>query len=190
MILTGLGFLVGVEGFKTILASSHWARMLLLPFLCKSCPLTVRVWPSRLILPLLLSGPHSQSQYASQLLVPVSPGRTFLALSHCYTFKYTLCLDALRRSIGLQQQRHLAKCFKKAEQGGDADGERFWKKTNLSFSFNKQHLLYYIPGLAHLCLSFYVLLSLTHTADFKPSCILPLFNPCGVAAAEHVIWCI
>lgn len=60
-ILTGLGFLVGVDGF---LASSQGAR-LLLPFLVKSCPLAVRVWPLfrlilllRLTTLLSLSGPH------------------------------------------------------------------------------------------------------------------------------------
>lgn len=61
-ILTGLGFLARVEGFKTTLASSQGARLLLL---VKSCPLAVRVWQFlRLILPLRLnsllssSGPH------------------------------------------------------------------------------------------------------------------------------------
>ena len=56
-ILTGLGFLVGMEGCKTIIASSQGAwLLLLLPFLVKSCPLMVRVWPLfRLILPLQLT---------------------------------------------------------------------------------------------------------------------------------------
>lgn len=41
VILTGLGFLLGVDGFKFAFASSQGAR--LLPFLDRSCPLTVRV---------------------------------------------------------------------------------------------------------------------------------------------------
>lgn len=45
MVLTGLGFLVGVGGFITFLVSSQGTRMLPLPlpFLVKSCPLTVRL---------------------------------------------------------------------------------------------------------------------------------------------------
>lgn len=55
-LLTGLGFLLGVDGFKFALASSQGAR--LLPFLDKSCPLMARVG---LLFTLILPprGPHS-----------------------------------------------------------------------------------------------------------------------------------
>lgn len=105
-ILTGLGFLVGVEGFKTVLASSQGA-LLLLPLLVKSCPLTVRVWLLfRLILPLQLttlvslSGPHWVPVCPLIALFPcLSPslaGVPNKVLTHSCTFTI-LIPGALRR---------------------------------------------------------------------------------------------
>lgn len=198
-ILTGLGFLVGVEGFKTVPASSQGARLLLLLFLVKSCPLTVRVWPFlRLILPfplttlLTLSGPRwvPTCPLIGLFIVSLSlAGVPNKVLTHSSTLSIWIqswCTQEMRSIwLQLQLQSHSAKCSEKGRAGMRCCGNKRVMESNsgkvtneaVNSSSNPWHHAYYIPRSDPLCLSFSVCPSLIHTTDFKPFCILPLFNP-------------
>lgn len=215
--LTGLGFLVGVEGFRTTRALSQGARpllllLVLLPFLVRSCPLTVRVWLLlRLILPpsahlslrtplspsvspwwlsplpslsLSLAGRSSQqSPYSLLRIHNLNPVPV-----HPGNESINLCAAAERKG-SIKSKRQSRSETLQSKRGMESDSRKNAEVRLLLFSLASPVLLYIS------CSAPLFLLPHIHTIDFKPfaSCPLfpPRFNPFSVwspgAAAEHVI---